>query len=286
MPFIAAAAISAGAGLIGSSMAGKSAERAANTSAQAQLEAARIAAEEQRFRPVGITSRFGTSQFGFGPEGRLTSAGYTASPEIQALQQRLSNLYGTSLGLAETAPQTSQGLFNLGQQYLAETPAQARNQYLQEQYAMLDPIRQREEQRLASSVFGRGRAGLNVGDVGQPELAALANARRTQDLQLAAQAEQEARSRLGFGTGLFETGYGLQTKALAQLQGSLVGPSLMAQNLSNAGQSYLRNQQQQQMFNQLYNPYTRAGYSPVPSGFNDPYSANAGVNFTAPNVYG
>ncbi len=202
---------------------------------------------------------------------------------------------------------------------------------------MLDPIRQREEQRLASSVFGRGRAGLNIGDVGQPELAALANARRTQDLQLAAQAEQEARSRLGFGTGLLETGYGLQTKALApfqqqfgvsqlleqasqqpldigaqlggrtataganvgqslltggigaaqtQLQGSLVGPSLMAQNISGFGQNYLRNQQQQQMFNQLYNPYTRAGYSPVPSGFNDPYSANAGVNFTAPNVYG
>jgi hypothetical protein len=74
--------------------------------------------------------------------------------------------------------------------------------------------------------------------------------------------------------------------AQTQLQGSLVGPSLMAQNISGFGQQYLRNQQQQQMFNQLYNPYTRAGYSPVPSGFNDPYSANAGVNFTAPGVYG
>ena len=314
--------IAAGASVLGGYLSGKSAEKAARTSANAQLEAARIAAEEQRFRPVGITSRFGTSQFGFGPEGRLTSAGYTASPEIQALQQRLSNLYGTSLGLAETAPQTSQGLFNLGQQYLAETPAQARNQYLQEQYAMLDPIRQREEQRLASSVFGRGRAGLNVGDVGQPELAALANARRTQDLQLAAQAEQEARSRLGFGTGLFETGYGLQTKALApfqqqfgvsqlleqaalqpldigaqlggraataganvgqslltgglgaaqtQLQGSLVGPSLMAQNISSAGQNYLRNQQQQQMFNQLYRPQTS---SPFGSGSSTTLPAN------------
>jgi hypothetical protein len=331
------AAAVAGASLVGSYISGKSAEKAANTSANAQLESARIAAEEQRFRPVGITSRFGTSQFGFGPEGRLESAGYTASPEIQALQERLASLYGTSLGQAEMAPGISQGLFGLGQQYLAQTPQQARNQYLQEQYAMLDPIRQREEQRLASSVFGRGRAGLNIGDVGQPELAALANARRTQDLQLAAQAEQEARNRIGFGTGLFGTGFDLQTKALApfqqqfgvsqlleqasqqpldigaqlggrtataganvgqslltggigaaqtQLQGSLVGPSLMAQNISGFGQNYLRNQQQQQMFNQLYNPYTRAGYSPVPSGFNDPYSANAGVNFTAPNVYG
>ena len=334
---IETALIASGASLLGSSMAGRSAEKAARTSANAQLEASRIAAEEQRFRPVGITSRFGASQFGFGPEGRLESAGYTASPEIQALQERLSALYGTSLGLAERAPTISEGLFGLGQQYLAETPTQARQKYIAEQQALLDPIRQQEEQRLASSVFGRGRAGLNIGTQGQPELAALASARRTQDLQLAAEADRAAQQRIGFGAGLFGTGIGLQTQSLApfqqqfgtqqlleqaalqpldigaqlggrtataganvgqslltgglgaaqtQLQGSLVGPSLMAQNISGFGQQYLRNQQQQQMFNQLYNPYTRAGYSPVPSGFNDPYSANAGVNFTAPGVYG
>jgi hypothetical protein len=109
-------------------------------------------------------------------------------------------------------------LFGLGQQYLATTPEQARSQYLQEQYAMLDPIRQREEQRLGASVFGRGRAGLNIGDVGQPELAALATARRTQDLQLAAQAEQEARNRIAYGTGLFGEAGRLQTTALAPFQ--------------------------------------------------------------------
>jgi hypothetical protein len=334
---IETALIAGGASLLGSSMAGRSAQKAANTAANAQLEAARIAAEEQKFRPVGITSRFGTSQFGFGPEGRLTSAGYTASPEIQELQARLAGLYGSSLGLAERAPEISEGLFGLGKQYLAQTPAQARQQYIAEQQALLDPIRRREEERLASTVFGRGRAGLNIGDIGQPELAALANARRTQDLQLAAEAERAAQQKIGFGAGLFGTGIGLETQSLApfqqqfgvsqlleqaaqqpldigaqlggraataganvgqslltgglgaaqtQLQGSLVGPSLMAQNISGFGQQYLRGQQQQQMFNQLYNPYTRAGYSPVPSGFNDPYSANAGVNFTAPGVYG
>ena len=341
----------AGASLVGSYMSGKSAEKAARTGADAQLAAARIAAEEQRFRPVGITSRFGTSQFEFGPEGRLSGASYTASPEIQALQNRLSALYGESLGQAEQAQAlgaplgaAGQGLFGLGAQYLAQSPDQARRQYMQEQYALLDPMRAAEEQRLGASVFSRGRAGLNIGSGGQPELAALAGARRTQDLQLAAQAEQAAQQRIGFGAGLFGTGadllgtqYGLQTKALSpfqtqfgvqqlleqsaqqpldigaqlggrsataganvgqtllsgglnaaqtQLQGSLVGPSLMGQNLSNFGQQYLRGQQQQQLFNQLYNPYTRAGYSPIPSGYSDPYSANAGVNFTAPDVYG
>jgi len=337
MPIVTGAIIAGGAGLLGSAMAGRSAEKAANASAQAQLQAAKIAAEEQRFRPVGISTRFGTSRFGFGPEGRLETAGYSASPEIQALQARLADLYGSSLGLAERAPAISEGLFGLGQQYLAETPGQARQKYIAEQQALLDPIRQQEEQRLASSVFGRGRAGLNIGTQGQPELAALASARRTQDLQLAAEAERAAQQKIGFGAGLFGTGIGLETQSLApfqqqfgtqqlleqaalqpldigaqlggrtataganvgqslltgglgaaqtQLQGSLVGPSLMAQNISGFGQQYLRNQQQQQMFNQLYNPYTRAGYSPVPSGFNDPYSANAGVNFTAPGVYG
>ncbi len=217
MPFLTAAGITAGASLLGSAMAGRSAERAARTSADAQLEAARIAAEEARFRPVGITSRFGTSQFAF-DGGRLTGAGYQASPEVQALQNRLSALYGTSLGQAEAAPAVAETLFGLGRQYLGESPEAIRQQYFREQQALLEQPRQAEEQRLAASVFGRGRAGLNVGATGQPELAALASARRQQDLQLAAQAEQAAQQRIGFGTGLFGESYGLQPRALAPFQ--------------------------------------------------------------------
>lgn len=220
MPWIAAAATIGGSLLSSSASRSAASQQAAASreASQAQLEAARIAAEEARFRPVGISTRFGQSQFQFGPEGRLSGASYAASPEVQALQQRLSALYGDSLGLAERAVAPSETLFGLGQQYLAQTPQQARNQYLQEQYAILDPIRQREEARLGASVFGRGRAGLNIGDIGQPELAALANARRTQDLQLAAQAEQEARNRIAYGTGLFGEAGKLQTTALAPFQ--------------------------------------------------------------------
>lgn len=231
MPWIGAA-IGAGVGLLGSSMAGRSAEKAAGTSADAQIRAAQIAAEEARFRPVGVTTRFGTSNFQFGPDGRLTGAGYTASPEIQALQDRLAALYGTSLGQAEQAAGMAeplvaggQGLFNLAQQYLATSPEAARQQYMQEQQALLEPSRQREEARLGASVFGRGRAGVNVGAAGQPELFALAQARREQDLKLASQAEQAAQQRIGFGAGLFGTGagligssYDLQTKALSPFQ--------------------------------------------------------------------
>lgn len=336
-PVIAAVA----AQTIGSALAGRSAERAARTAADAQTEAARIAAEEQRFRPVGVSTRFGTSAFQFGPEGRLTGASYTAAPEIQALQNRLSVLYGTSLGQAEQAAAQAaplgaagQGLFGLGQQYLATTPEAARQQYMAEQQALLAAPRQAEEQRLAASVFGRGRAGLNVGATGQPELAALASARRQQDLALAAQAEQAAQQRIGFGAGLFGTGaglmgtqYGLQTQALApfqqqfgtaqlleqaaqqpldigaqlggrtataganvgqslltgglgaaqtQLQGSLVGPSMMANTLSKVNY--------QDLFNKLMGPSTPA--ATTFGGWSNPYDASAGADFTAPGVYG
>jgi hypothetical protein len=218
--------------LAGGIFGGKSAQSAADASAAAQLEAARIAAEAQRFRPVGITTRFGESYFDLNKKGQLTGAGYTASPEIQALQDRLSALYGTSLGQAEQAQAlgmpigaAAEGLFGLGQQYMAQSPEQARQQFMNEQYALLDPVRQREEQRLGAGVFGRGRAGLNIGDIGQPELFALSSARRQQDLELARQAEQAAQQRTAFGAGLFETGagllgqqYGLQTQALSPFQ--------------------------------------------------------------------
>ena len=233
-----AAAVALGTSYI-SSQASKSAanKQAAATrdAASAQERAAQLAAEEARFRPVGISTRFGQSQFQFDEQGRLKGAGYTTSPEVQALQNRLSALYGDSLGLAEQAVAPAQTLFGLGQQYLAQSPEQARNQYLQEQYAMLDPIRQREEARLGASVFGRGRAGLNIGDVGQPELAALANARRTQDLQLAAQAEQEARNRISYGTGLFGEAAKLGTTALSPFQTQFG----LSQLLETAGQQPL-----------------------------------------------
>jgi hypothetical protein len=213
-------------------------KKAANKAAAAQTEAARLGATASAFRPVGMTTRFGSSQFGIEDVGgvpRVTSAGYQLSPELQAFQDYLMGLSPGALGYAGQSQQAAmpigqaaQGLFGLGQQYLAMSPEQARQQYMQEQYAMLDPIRAREEQRLGASVFGRGRAGLNVGDMGQPELFALASARRGQDLQLAAQAEQAAQQRAQFGAGLFGTGsqllgqqYGLQTEALGPLQGLL-----------------------------------------------------------------
>ena len=81
------------------------------------------------------------------PFGSTTgTGGFTASPEIQALQQQLSGLYSQSLGQAESAAamqpqyeQAGQGMFNLGQQYFSETPEQMRQKYMQHQMDVLRP---------------------------------------------------------------------------------------------------------------------------------------------------
>ena len=55
-PLAAMAGATVVSGLLGARAAGKQAS-AMNAQAAAQVEAARIAAEEARFRPVGITTR-------------------------------------------------------------------------------------------------------------------------------------------------------------------------------------------------------------------------------------
>ena len=107
MPF-AAALVGGGLSLIGGSMQADATRGAAQESARAQLESARLAAEAAKFRPVGVTTRYGTSNFQFDPSGYLSGAGYTVSPELQAYQNRLQGLTGNALTQAEQAQQQEQ----------------------------------------------------------------------------------------------------------------------------------------------------------------------------------
>ena len=219
------ALIAGGASLLGGILGGRSAQKAAQTSANAQLEAARIAAEEARFRPVGITTRFGTSAFEVSPEGRVTGAGYELSPELRAYQDRLMGLTGMGFTQAEAGQQmfqplfgAGQGLFGLGQQYMAQSPEQAAQQYMMRQQDLLAPSRERQFAALQNRLFQTGRGGLSVGATGErpsgaaglgattPETEAYFNALAQQDAELAARATEEGRRQLAFGAGLFGTG--------------------------------------------------------------------------------
>jgi hypothetical protein len=145
MPMVTAALIGGGASLLGGILGGQSAERAARTQAAAQERAAQLAAEEARFRPVGITTRFGQSAFQTGEDGRVSGASYTLDPALRAFQDRFMGLAGSGLSQAEIAQQqfaplgqAAQGLFGLGQQYISQ-PADQRLGGIASQYLGSQP---------------------------------------------------------------------------------------------------------------------------------------------------
>jgi hypothetical protein len=257
MPFI-----TAGASLVGGLLGGRSARRAAQTQADAQLKAAQLAADEARFRPVGVTTRFGSSQFTTDPTtGRVTGAGYTLDPQLKAMQDRFLGLAGTGLDQAAAAQQqfaplqgAAQGLFGLGQQYIAQSPQEAAQQYMAGQQNLLAPSRERQMAQLQNQLFQTGRGGLAVGATGarpsgaaglgaaNPEMEAYYNAIAQQDAGLAAQAMQAGQQQVAFGAGLFGTGGNLlnqgyqgQAAALTPYQAYLSG----ATGIENLGQQPL-----------------------------------------------
>jgi hypothetical protein len=186
---------------------------------EAETAAAKQAAQ---FRPVGMTTRFGTSEFKVDPTtGQLVSAGYTLTPEAKAQQDRFVALQNQGLTQAEQAQaqfaplQTgAQSLFNLGNQYLAQSPQDVAQNYLNQQMALLQPGREMELANLQNRLQQQGRSGLSVAQGGSygattPELQALYNARAMQEAQLAANAQQAGQQQVQFGAGLL--GQGAQT---------------------------------------------------------------------------
>jgi hypothetical protein len=238
--------ISGGLGTAGNLLQMQESREAAQR-AQARIDAETAAAKASAaFRPVGMTTRFGTSQFQVDPvTGQLTSAGYTLSPEAKAQQDRFMALSQQGLTQAEQAQaqfaplQTgAQRLFGLGNQYLAQSPEAVAQNYLNQQMALLQPGRELELANLQNRLQQQGRGGLAVAQGGAygattPELQALYNARAQQEAVLAAQAQQAGQQQVAFGAGLLGTGaqtmgqyYGGQqaayapyTTALGQVQG-------------------------------------------------------------------
>ena len=215
---IEAALIGGGLGLLGSSMTSSSNRAAAEASAAAQVEAARIAAESAKFKPIGTTTRFGSSQFGYNPAGDLTSAGYTMSPELLAQQNQLMAGAGTALPQAGANAQAGQGLFNLGQQYAAINPQEAAAQWMKQQQAILQPGQDQTYAALQQQLQNTGRGGFSVAQGGgmqsaNPELAAYYNSLAQQQAELAGKATQMGQAQTTYGAGLMGTGIDLQSAA-------------------------------------------------------------------------
>lgn len=212
MPWGAAAAV---AGAYVSSQAMKSSANtsanaqmaAAEAQAAAQVEAAKINAEASKFRPVGMSTRFGTSTFTKDEEGNIKEAGYTLSPELKAIQDYA--MQQAAAGQADTT-----GLLGLGRGYLAQSPEQAAQDYMAKQRALYAPSREQQLSAIRNRLAQSGRTGLSVGgtesgniQASNPELQAYYNALAQQESQLAANADLAAQQRITFGQGLLSSAY-------------------------------------------------------------------------------
>jgi len=190
-----------------------------NNAAAQQAAYAQQASQMAQFRPVGMTTAFGSSNFDYDEFGRLKSAGYTLTPELQGIRDRAIQAgvaYNPEMigQMAQPLGAASQGLFGLGGRYIAQSPEEAEQRYMAQQRGLLAPGRAAEEARLMTTNFGRGTGGLGVqtgtGTAPSNPLAqALFNARAKQDDEIAARAVQEGRSAALYGADLYTRGAGL-----------------------------------------------------------------------------
>jgi uncharacterized membrane protein len=240
----------------GSLLQSKESKAAAEQAARDITAATQAGVTGSQFRPVGMTSRFGTSQFKYDPvTGQMTSAGYQLTPEAKAQQDRFATMANYSLTQAENAQSQfnplqagAANLFTLGNKYIEKTPESVAQTYIDQQMALLKPSREVELANLQNRLQQQGRLGLSVAQGGTlgattPELQALYNARAQQEAVLAANAQQAGQQSVLFGAGLLGQG----TNALNQYYGGQVAayqPYQAAmgqvQNLESLGQQPLQ----------------------------------------------
>ena len=219
--------ISGGLQTGGSLLQSQQSKEAALKAQQDIINATQTGVTGSQFRPVGITTAFGSSNFKTDPvTGQLISAGYTPSSTIS---QGVSSLTG------------------LGQKYLAQSPEDVANQYMLSQQNLLAPIRERQLAAIRNQLQNTGRTGLSIGGTGlrpgggmglsasNPELEAYYNAIAQQDATLAANAQTAGQQNVTFGAGLFGNAGTLENLAQQPLT---LGASLggqAAQYGANAG---------------------------------------------------
>jgi YD repeat-containing protein len=246
-----ASAVGGVVGSIGGMISGNKAADAANQQAeylrnlsneqrQAILDATKSAQERGQFKPVTVTSSFGTPQYTYDDKGRLTGVAAQPAPwlaELQARQQALAPQYmGLTEGALSAAPQFQRGaelavggaerLYGLaGQAAPTSYDTAAKTQeYFNRMQQLVAPQREQQLAQTRQSLFNTGRQGLATGATQaggmlatNPEMAAYYNAIAQQDLELANRAETQARAQLqediNTAGRLFQGGAGMFTQA-------------------------------------------------------------------------
>ena len=216
-----------GLNLLGASQA----QDAARQSAQSNIEAAKIAAEAAKFKPYSISTGFGTSFF----DENKQEAGYTLDPTLQAFRDAMYGGAGEFMGQIQS------------------DPAAAAQQYYNQQQGLMAGGRGAEDIALRNQQLQSGRIGLGLSGASQgagagtgyvnPEQYQRDLARAQQDQALAASSTQLAQAdidrAIGRGTGLLQTGMGIEQMGLQPLQiGADIG-NRVATAGANQGQMLL-----------------------------------------------
>ena len=236
------ALISAGLGLFGNVIGGNAAANASRAQADAQRYAADKAAEEARFRPVGVSgSRYGTTSSQYDPStGRVTGVGYALTPEMQAYQDRFQRLAGQGLTDAEQARgmfdplrTAGQQLFGMGQRYL-DQPQDQRIGEMASGY-----LGGPSQGSQALTGLGLKYVGQDPQDVEQQymrrQMALLAPGREQESANLQNQLFQQGRG--GLSVGATSTGMGATTPELQALANARAQQdAILAANAQQEGQ--------------------------------------------------
>ena len=186
------------------------AQSAARESAQSSIAASKIAAEAAKFKPYSIATGFGSSYF----DEKKQQAGYTLDPTLQAFRNAMYGGAGEFMGRIQSDPQA------------------AAQQYYNQQQALMAGGRGAEDIALRQQQLQSGRIGLGLSGASQgagvgtgyvnPEQYQQQLARAQADQQLAAQSTQLAQAdidrAIARGTGLLQTGLGIEEYGLKPLQ--------------------------------------------------------------------
>lgn len=216
-----------GASLLGSLWGQSQASDAAQQSATDLMNLTNAATEMSKFTPYGVTTGFGSSWF----DTEKQQAGYQLDPALAAYRDKLL-LMGTS-----ALPSTMD-------------TAAAGQQYYDEIQAMMQPARQQEQQQLQQNLFGSGRLGMRLagdaagagsGGMYQPDVLGYNKAQELANQQLAMQARQQAQNELDAsinrGTGLWQTGLGIEQLGMTPLSlGAEIGGRATSAGASAANQ--------------------------------------------------
>ena len=217
---------------IGLSLLGANqAQSAARESAQSNIEAAKIAAESAKYKPYSISTGFGSSYF----DENKQEAGYTLDPTLQKFRNAMYGGAGEFMGQIQSDPQA------------------AAQQYYNQQQGLMAGQRGAEDIALRQQQLQSGRIGLGLSGASQgagmgtgyvnPEQYQQQLARSMADQQLAAQSTQLAQAdidrAIARGTGLLQTGMGIEQMGLQPLQiGADIG-NRVATAGANQGQMLL-----------------------------------------------